>query len=149
MNDETFTDLVEKANLLDGLFAVSSHLPANTQKLPDLERVSVTMPSIFFRARVLADLNVNKSSGPDGIPALILKQSSLTLACPLAKLFCLSYRAGIFPLCCKLANITPIHKKGETNIPENYRPIAVCFAFSKVMECMINQHLVRYLEFAK
>lgn len=108
------------------------------------------MPSIFFRARavkrVLADLNVNKSSGPDGIPALVLKQCSSTLARPLAKLFCLSYRAGIFPSCWKLANVTPIPKKGEANNPENYRPIAVCSALSKVMESMINHHLVRYLE---
>ena len=30
--------------------------------------------------------------------------------------------------------------------PEDYRPIAVCSAISKVIESMINHHLVRYLE---
>ena len=98
------------------------------------------MPNIFFRARavtrILADLNVNKFSGPDDIPALVLKQCSLTLARPLAKLFCLSYRAGISASCWKLAHATPIPKKSEGNNPENYRPIAVCSA----------HHLVRYLE---
>ena len=89
---------------------------------------------------------MNKSSGPDGIPALVLKQCSLMLARPLANLFCLSYRADIFPSCWKLANVTLIPKNCEPNNPENYRPITVRSALSKVMESMINPHLVSYLE---
>ena len=154
MNDETYTDPVEKENLLAELFAFNSQLPASTQPLPALERVSVTMSSIFFRARavkrVLANLNVNKSSRPDSIPALLLKQCSLTLTRPLPKLFCLPYRIGIFPSCSKLADTTPIPKKDEANNHENYLAIAACSAFSKVMGSMINHDLVRYLErFAK
>ena len=84
---------------------------------------------------------MNKPSGPDGIPALVLKQCSLTLARPLTRLFCLSYCAGITPSCWKLANVTPIPKKGEANNPVNFRPIAVCSALSKLKESMINHHL--------
>ena len=150
MNDQIFTEPVDKANLLAELFARNSFLPESNQPLPELERVSYTMPQIFFRARavkrVLADLNVNKSPGPDGIPALVLKQCSLTLARPLANLFSFLYRAGAFPSCWKVANVQPIPKKGAANNPENYRPIAICSALSRVMESMVNYHLVNYLE---
>ena len=93
--------------------------------------------------RILADLKVNNSSGPDCILALVLKQ------CTLAKLLCLSYRAGIISSCWKLANVSPVHKNGETNNPENYRQISVCSALLNVMESMINHQLVSYLDSVK
>ena len=58
----------------------------------------------------------------------------------------MSYRAGILTSCGKLANVTPVIKRDEANNPENYRPKAVYFALSKVMESMINNHLVKYFE---
>ncbi|XP_046801032.1 101 kDa malaria antigen-like [Lucilia cuprina] len=103
------------------------------------------MPNIFFRVRavkrVLADLSINKSPGPDGIPALVLKQCSSTLGRPLANIFSILYHADKFNACWKIANVTPIPKKGE-----NYRPIAICCALSKVMGNVVNFHLVKYLE---
>ena len=78
MNDEAFTDPDKKANLLAGLFAANSQLPARTQPLAEIEKVWVTMSSIFFRAkpvkRVLADLNLNKSNNS---VVLIAKVESL------------------------------------------------------------------------
>ena len=108
------------------------------------------MPKIFFRARavkrVLANLNVNKAAGPDGIPALVLKQCFSTLSRPLANLFSASYRLVIFPACWNVATVQTIPKKGAANNPDNYRPIAISSALSKVMENMVNYHLVNYLE---
>ncbi|XP_065356030.1 uncharacterized protein LOC135950413 [Calliphora vicina] len=106
------------------------------------------MPDIFFQARavkrVLSDLNVNKPPGPDVIPALVLKQCSLTLARPLANRFNISYRAGVFTVYWKVENVTPFPKKGAANNTENYNPIAI--GNSKVMESMANYHLVKYLQ---
>ena len=53
MNDQIFTDPVDKANLLAELFAKNSFLPDSDQPLPELESVSRTMPKIFFRARAV------------------------------------------------------------------------------------------------
>ena len=77
-NDEIFTNPVDKANLFADLFASNSNLPDSSQPPPELERVSCTMPEIHFRTRVvkrvLLGLNVNKSTGPDGISAQVLKK---------------------------------------------------------------------------
>ena len=66
MNDQIFTDPVDKANLLGRMFAENSTLPESSQPKPELARVSCTMPKIFFRARpvkmVLEELNVNTVS---------------------------------------------------------------------------------------
>ncbi|XP_059225015.1 G-protein coupled receptor Mth2-like [Stomoxys calcitrans] len=45
-----------------------------------------------------------------------------------------------------VANVQPIPEKGEANNPVNYQPIAICFALFKVLENMVNHHLVSYLE---
>ena len=61
-------------------------------------------------------------------------------------MFHLSYSLGKFPTTWKVANVQPVPKKGETSDPANYRPIAICSLLSKVMESILNHHLVKYLE---
>ena len=115
-NDEIFTNPVDKANLFADLFALNSNLPDSSQPLPELERVSSTMPEIHFRTRVvkkvLLGLNVNKSAGPDGISAQVLKKCASSLARPLRNLFYRSYSSGVFPSAWKVAHVRPVPKKG-------------------------------------
>ena len=40
----------------------------------------------------------------------------------------------IFPNTLKLANVTPLHKKGREDLKENYRPVSILPALSKVSE---------------
>ena len=84
----------------------------------------LTSHSDKYEVKVLSPLG--NSSTSTGIKTMLF-----VLARPLAKLCCLSYRAGIFPSFRKFDNVAPILKKGETNNPENYRPIAVCSTLSK------------------
>ena len=96
--------------------------------------------------KVLLGLNVNKSAGPDGISAQVLKKCASTLARPLRNLFYRSYSSGVFPSAWKVAQVQPVPKKGESSNPANYRPIAICSLLSKVMETIINYRLMAYLE---
>ena len=48
-----------------------------------------------------------------------------TLAYPLTKIFNLSFNLGQIPSDWKYANIVPVHKKGDKNNIENYRPISL------------------------
>ena len=52
------------------------------------------------------------------------------------------------PRAWKHANVTPVYKKKAKSDPANYRLPFVCtfFFFSKVMESVINQQLVNFLE---
>jgi hypothetical protein len=49
-------------------------------------------------------------------------------------LFNKSLDEGVLPEEWKLANIVPVHKKGERESTENYRPISLLPIVSKVLE---------------
>ena len=144
------TDAKSKANLFAKLFAKNSRLEITGQVPPMIPIVRCTMKQIHFRDRVtnrvLKRLKTNKSSGPDGIPPMVLKNCRSSLSTPLSRLYHLSYSSGSFPSAWKLANVQPVPKKGSRSDPSNYRPIAVTSILAKVMERIIKQNLMDYLE---
>ena len=108
------------------------------------------MSAITFYTRkvrkALLQLNTSKSSGPDGIPAIVLKSCAPELAPVLDKLFQLSYNLGSFPSSWKLAHIFPIPKKGEKSDLSHYRPFAITSLISKTMETIVTKQLLAFLE---
>jgi hypothetical protein len=76
---------------------------------------------------VLRSLDSNKATGPDGIPARLLRETADVITPSLCKLFNLSVLSGIIPEEWKLANIVPVHKKGDKECAENYRPIPIMY----------------------
>jgi Reverse transcriptase (RNA-dependent DNA polymerase)/Endonuclease-reverse transcriptase len=143
----------QKADLLASIFSENSTLDDNAKCPPVISATSHAMPMVVFRhrtvRRILQSLETNKASGPDGIPPIVLKKCAAELTPVLCRLFQLSFSAGIFPACWKLAHVQPIPKKGDSSCPSNYRPIALISVLSKVMEKVINVQLLSYLESAK
>ena len=89
---------------------------------------------------VLKSLDPNKATGPDEIPARILKETATTIAPSLCKLFNRSLGEGYIPSEWKLANVVPVYKKDEKDHVENYRPISLLCIISKVLErCVLNR----------
>lgn len=140
----------EKADLLGSLFASNSTLDDGGKTPPTIPVCEYTMPEIRITQcsvrRALGSLDVSKSSGPDGISALVLRTCAPELTPVLTRLFLLSYKTGKVPSSWKVAFIHPIPKKGDRTDPSNYRPIAITSLLSKVMERVINTQLLGYLE---
>ena len=57
-----------------------------------------------------------------------------------------SFVKGIVPLQMKIAKIIPIFKSGPKNSLNNYRPISLLPAFSKLLEKIVAQQLVKFLD---
>ena len=57
-----------------------------------------------------------------------------------------SLDTGIFPTKFKLANITPLHKKGSRSNRENYRPISLTSILGKCLEHIIASNFMTHLE---
>lgn len=141
----------EKATLLANLFAANSRLEdRGSQTPPTLPDCGFSMADIRIRQcdvrRELRSLDVRKASGPDGIPAVVLRACAAELSPALTRLYRASYRTGVVPESWREANVQPIPKKGDRSDPTNYRPIAITSVMCKVMERIINAQLVRYLE---
>ncbi|VVD06116.1 unnamed protein product [Leptidea sinapis] len=74
--------------------------------------------------KLLHGIDPSKSDGPDHLPGIFLVKCSDSICVPITILFNKS-------LACKMAYITPVHKKGaKTNI-SNYRPISKLCIISK------------------
>ena len=87
----------------------------------------------------LKALEVGKATGPDEIPAKLLKETASVIAPSLCKIFNKSLQLGSLPSDWKLANVVPVHKKGAKDHVENYRPISLLPIVSKVFEhCVLN-----------
>ena len=61
-------------------------------------------------------------------------------------MFNLSLEEGIVPSEWKVANITSLFKKGSRNKPENYRPVSLTSVVCKLLEILIRDHMVEFLE---
>ena len=84
--------------------------------------------------RELSLLNPSKSSGPNNIPARLLKEGASEIAPSLTKLFQLSLHLESVPSAWKDANVFPLYKCGDKSDAKNYRPISLTSVVSKVME---------------
>jgi hypothetical protein len=90
---------------------------------------------------------VSKSSTDlDGISSKLLKSVRAEIERPLSHIFSLSLSTGIFPEQLKASRVVPIHKAGDTTNCDNYRPISLVNAFSKILEKIVCTKLVHHLE---
>jgi hypothetical protein len=83
---------------------------------------------------ILANFNVSKAVGPDGISPRVLKECAVQIVSPLCHVFNLSLRSGVLPMDWLKANVVPVHKKSDKQQAENYRPVSLLCICSKVME---------------
>ena len=91
-------------------------------------------------------LRPTSAAGPDGFPAVLLKQCAWELSSPLVVLWQASLREGVIPEELKKARITPIFKGGRRSSPASYRPVALTSHVVKIFERILTEKIVDYLE---
>ncbi|XP_072039397.1 uncharacterized protein [Amphiura filiformis] len=109
------SDSVVKANMLNDQF-VSVFTDEDTTNLPSLgPTIHPEVPQFTIRVEgvrnLLAKVKPFSASGPDNIPAYLLKEGANELAPALTLLFEASLHQGKIPLQWKSADVSPILKK--------------------------------------
>ena len=94
----------------------------------------------------LKSLDANKAMGPDQISGWVLKNCAEELSWPICKLFEKSLEEGYVPNRWKEAQIVAIHKGGSKEVPLNYRPVSLLCILIKVLEGMIRDVWMDFLE---
>ena len=91
-------------------------------------------------------LDPSKASHDNDIPTKIIKENADIFL----EFICMSVNHSIdnniFPSTLKLANITPVFKKGSANSKENYRPVSILPNLSKIFERCMFKHMSNYFE---
>jgi len=95
---------------------------------------------------LLNKINPSKAAGIDNVAGKFLKEGATVLAMPLTQICNLSITSSTFPDKCKLAKLRPLFKKGPTTDPKNYRPISLLPLVSKIIEKVIHDQTVKYLD---
>ena len=84
--------------------------------------------------KLIDQLNINKSTGPNSIQVFILKNFKKFFSFWLSKLVNSCFEEGKFPEILKIAKVIPLHKKESKLNHFNYRPISLLSVFSKIYE---------------
>ncbi len=100
----------------------------------------------FIINTTLSKLKSKSSVGNDNISMKLLKEIMPLIIMPIIHLFNLSLKTGYIPDNYKCAKIIPIYKAGEKDRFDNYRPISILPALSKLLEKIVAFQMIRYLE---
>ena len=139
---------VGKANML------SAHFDGKQSRDPvDLTSTchpSPSLTSFAFRSqevqRLLLDLDSYGGTDPLGMFPLFLKKTAVVLSPRLAVVFRRLLHLGSFPVCWRVANVTPIPKGPPSSSASRYRPISLTPILSKVFERLVSGRLGRFME---
>ena len=95
--------------------------------------------------RIDLSINPNNATGSDGISGQMLLLCDKTVVLPLRVIYENILSTSIYPDIWKLANVTPIFKKGDKQAIKNYRPISLLPICGKIFEKVIFNQLYSYL----
>lgn len=119
---------------------------ANIQTNPNIpifrpQPVDVNTVILTFKS-----LRVTNSYGSDGIPYSYLKDALPVLNFYMTTIINTSIVTGLSPKLWKHPHVIPLHKNGDVNEVENYRPISLLPILSKLLEKIIANQLMQFLE---
>ena len=140
------------ANILNNYFSTvfTQEVNSEQQPTPRTQNDNNFLNTFKFEEseilQAISNIKVNKTPGPDRISPRILKEAKNELVKPLSILFNKSLNTGKVPDEWKLANVTPIFKKGSKAEAQNYRPISLTSVVGKLMESLIRDKTVAFLE---
>jgi hypothetical protein len=147
---KVITDAKGKASALNDQFT-SVFTRENTNLIPDkgpspypdMPPIRITNNGV---KKLLDNIQAKKATGPDGIPARVLKEASTQISPILATIFQQSIDTGSVPDDWREANVTPIFKKGSKSTPANYRPVSLTSIPCKILEHIVVSNILGHLD---
>ena len=95
---------------------------------------------------IINKLKCTNSCGLDNIDSYVIKLAKYQLVPAITHIINLSILKKRFPSQWKCAKVVPLLKRGDVTDPKNYRPVALLSVLSKIMERVIFDQMIKYLE---
>ncbi|MEW8542106.1 MAG: reverse transcriptase family protein, partial [Candidatus Thiodiazotropha sp.] len=122
---------------------VANHENRELQAVFDQLDIEISVTEIRESIRELA---MDKSAGPDNILNEFITKGENILIPYLHHLFNFIFNSGKFPEAWSEGYIIPIHKKGDTDNPDNYRGITLLSCLGKLFTRILNKRLNNWAE---
>jgi Reverse transcriptase (RNA-dependent DNA polymerase)/Endonuclease-reverse transcriptase/PHD-finger len=162
VNDVLESDQIKLAEAFNNNFHMNFSIPSNAsnrtkiysnpQNQHQVFQDHNNMPTVKFSTyevfQCLTKLREDAATGPDEIPARILKYCAVSVAPSLSALYNHSIINGALPHDWRVANVIPIFKSGKKEDITNYRPISLTSIICKTMERIISTEIMKYIKAA-
>ena len=150
VNNQFILDCKEKAKQFNNFFSLQCKIVKNGSVLPPflfltdkkIDSIPIDNDDILTLIR---KLNPKKASGPDGISSQMLLLCDESIVLPLKIIYDNILNSTVYPGIWKTANVTPVFKKGDKQVVNNYRPISLLPICGKIFEKLIFKNLYLYL----
>ena len=118
--------------------AIQNAYKGSSFSFSTVEKVDVT--------REIQNFSKKKAIQDDGIPVKILKENVSIFAEYICTFCNHTITTSKFPSFLKIANITPIFKKGSKNKKKNFRPVSILPVLLKIFEKVMSKRLSTFFE---
>lgn len=156
-NNTAISDNKEVANVFANHFSnniktkLDSHFTnlsnnCTTTKCTNINTMFFEPVTIHEVRNVILEMTNKKSTGIDEVPIKLIKECVDEFAICFCLIINKSVELGVFPQKLKAALIIPVFKKGEKDNIKNYRPISLLSVFSKIIEKIMANRIMKFLE---
>ena len=106
----------------------------------------VSVETVILTVKSLKDSN---AFGNDSFSSRFIKDALFEIAFYVTIIVNTSIVTGVNPFIWKYGQVAPYHKKGDVDDVSNYRPVTLLPVLSKVLEKIVAEQLMNYLELNK
>ena len=110
-----------------------------------IDSLFLSPTSIQEIINISMSIKSKSSTGYDNLSNKLVKSIITNIAKPLEHIFNQSLLTGKFPDNFKIAKVIPIFKSGDQHDPNNYRPISLLPALSKILEKLIHKRITDFI----
>ena len=105
-------------------------MPVNFNSTTSLNEINFNDEDLL---KIIQGYDINKAHGHDNLSVRIIKRCDSEIIGPLSIILKNCIAPGIFPDIWKKAINVPVHKNGDKQIVDNYRPIALLPIIGKIL----------------
>ena len=151
-DDTKITDPVEIASKFNEFFtgigpSLASKIPPpnntdfNSRNEFNEHNIFLSPTTVQEITDIVSALKPSNSCGEDGISSKLLKDIIPSIVTPLVHIFNRSLATGVVPSHLKVAKVIPVFKSGDKFSFNNYRPISILPAISKILEKLVYKRI--------
>ena len=148
-----FVNVGDEPDFLNSFFAdivanleipQSDNLCENVYDVHNVFCFTNDMPTVLEITKLIAEIDVNKSSCVRDINAKFCKEAMLSVPNFICNICTKSLSSGVIPKEWVEGTITLIPKDGDLTLPGNWRPITQTSIFAKILEKLVHSRLLKH-----